>query len=140
MTAPRRPRSFGLRTLFVAVAVLCTGLALWESSVIRRCARMMTWVESHGGMVETYQPPAPIQPTPITLQGSDGYQIELELHMGQQIIVKERHIPRWREKLGDVPISRVWLPVGSTQSDLDRARSLFTEADVDTYVPCGGFF
>jgi hypothetical protein len=134
-----------LKSLLIYVAVIGIGLGLWESSVIRRRDRLIDWVESHGGWADRYERPPlrrliPNTPTTITMPAPFG-PVKLRIGGGQTLIVKERHIPMWRELLGDVPMSDLGLPYGSAQADVDLARSLFPEADVSVAPADGrGFF
>jgi hypothetical protein len=119
--ARKRRWSFSLKALLVAITALAVGLGLWESSVIRRRARFMGWVQSHRGFVQLYAAPQSRKPVRI---GSFVY------GGGQQVKEKERHIQAWRARLGDVPVSAVGLPAGSGESKRKQAQSLFPEADV----------
>ena len=46
MTAPRRRWTFGLRTLFVVLTVVCCWLG-WEVNVVRKRAFAAAWIKKH---------------------------------------------------------------------------------------------
>jgi hypothetical protein len=120
--------------VFVALIGVC--LAMIARPVYER-KRMMRWVEENGGRVERWHKP---EPTEIK-SGS----ITLVITSYQRLLgpEKEPEIPPWREWLGDVPANIIMLPADSKAPDLERARSLFPEAEVDVIVEGpgpGGFF
>jgi hypothetical protein len=127
---------FGVRTMLVFVALIGVSLALIARPVYER-NRMMRWIEENGGSVERWHKPEPIEIN----SGS----ITVLITSYQRVLgpEKEPEIPAWRKWLGDVPANIIMLPADSNVSDLERARSLFPEAEVDVIVEGpgpGGFF
>lgn len=132
LTAPRRRWSFGLKVLLIAVTLLAVCLGCWESSIVRRRARFMAWLQTHGGSVQIYEPPQSRKP----------FRSALSLVFGTGTEVEEPHIPEWRKRLGDVPVCTIGLPAGSSESECKQAEALFPEAQVgvlaaEAEVPTG---
>jgi hypothetical protein len=120
--------------VFVTLIGVC--LATISRPVYER-RRMMRWIEERGGRVERWYKPEPtvINSGTLTIVSTSYQRI-----LGPE---KEPEIPRWREWLGDVPVNIIMLPAGSEKSDLNRARSLFPEAEVNEAIEAseyGGVF
>jgi hypothetical protein len=113
--------------MLVIVALIGVGLALIARPVYER-KRMMRWIEENGGSVETWHKPEPIEIN----SGS----LTIVITSYQRVLgpEKEPEIPAWRERLGDVPVNIIMLPADSNNSDFERAKSLFPEAEVDVVV------
>jgi hypothetical protein len=109
----------------VTLAGVC--LAIIASPVYER-KRMMRWVVENGGYVDFFQKPEPLF--------TDCGGLVLIIDSYQRVLgpEKEPEIPNWRKWLGDVPANIIMLPAESRQSELERARSLFPEAEVDVVV------
>jgi hypothetical protein len=120
--------------VFVALTGVC--LTVIARPVYER-KRMMQWIEENGGRVERWHKPEP------TLIHSGSITVVITSY--QRILgpEKEPEIPAWRKWLGDVPVNIIMLPADSKDSDFQRARSVFPEAEVDLVVQgpgLGGFF
>jgi hypothetical protein len=127
---------FGVRTMLVIVALVGVSLAMIARPVYERKG-MMRWIEENGGIVDRWHKPEPIELN----SGS----LTIVITSYQRVLgpEKEPEIPAWRERLGDVPVNIIMLPADSNNSDFERARSLFPEAEVDVFVAApgsGGFF
>jgi hypothetical protein len=117
-TAPkRRWFAFSLRTLFVGVAVFGIWLG-WEFNFVHQRNAMRDWIADHGGSVDVFVRP--------DVSGSLAI-IQYERVLGPE---EEPSIPQWRRWLGDEAINHVMMPAGTTDADLERARSLFPEGNV----------
>jgi hypothetical protein len=126
---------FSLRTLFVLVAAIAICLGWIARDVVQR-KRLLSWVEENGGYVDLWHKPEPFV---IDTGGIRIIKEDYQRVLGPE---EEPAIPRWREWLGDVAVNRVLLPKGSTETDLERAKAMFREADVEILpeaVPGFGF-
>jgi hypothetical protein len=97
----------------------------------------MGWIEANGGNVDRWHKPEPLETT--TDAGLVLVTISYLRVLGPE---EEPEIPRWREWLGDVPVNILMLPIGSSETDLEHAKSLFPEAEVLVAEPVspGGVF
>jgi hypothetical protein len=112
---------FSLRSLFVIVTLLAVCVA-WPLRHVNRRRAERTWIEQHGGSVDVFLRPKPIE------DGSGLYIESYQRVMGPEV---EPEIPRWRRWLGDESYNQIYMPQGTSQADLDRARAIFPEARVD---------
>jgi hypothetical protein len=108
--------------LLIGAGALWAG---WEALTVVRRGVLLRWVENHDGIVDRWERPQPIAIGPFLY------------HSYQRVLgpEEEPEIPRWREWLGDVPVNRVVLPVGTSEFELARFRALFPEAEVEVLEP-----
>jgi hypothetical protein len=123
--AKRRGRfRFSVRALLLVVALIGVGLGLIVRPVVER-RRFMSWVEQNGGHIDRW-----VKPEPDITVINGGLTIISTSY--QRILGPERdpEIPDWRKWLGDVAVNIVMLPVDSKNSDVEAAKLLFPEAEV----------
>ena len=121
----RRWFRWSLRTLFVAVTVLCVWLG-WQVNVVQQRRAMANRIRAEGGSVVL-----------VVVSGETANGLEISKldgvapNPGDQLLSSVGYFLRVRQWwLGDFPATYVELPVGSTDLQVQRATSVFPEAEV----------
>jgi hypothetical protein len=118
LATKRRWFRFSLRTLFVAVTVIGVWLG-WQFNFVNERRAMRAWIVDHGGFVDIFTRPDTTGSLAI---------IHYSRLMGPD---EEPEIPQWRRWLGDEAVNQVMMPAESSAADINRAKHLFPEGEVD---------
>jgi hypothetical protein len=119
---------FNLASFLACVTTCAVVLGVgrpWEYDSVSERQQFLRWVEESDGYAERWSKPAPLVIEVGDLRIiTDSYQRVL----GPQ---EEPTIPRWKERLGDRAVNRISLPRDAGETDLERARAMFPEAEVE---------
>lgn len=112
----RRWFAFSLRALMIGVTVLCCWLG-WEQRRIGQRAKARQWIESHGGVWDSYE-----------LENSDPFNAERWWFIAH-VASRLDQMSLSRRILRDQPILFIAFPTHKvTTNELDWLRTLFPEA------------
>jgi len=125
MTASPEGRWFqwSLRTLFVAMTVLCLWLG-WNVNQVQQRRALLLWLNENGGWSRAFNDPAGEPPDVCLIyQENEGHYTD-----DWAGVLIEPPISQFRAWLGDKPVATIALPPDSGDDAVLRAQGLFPEA------------